>query len=87
MTRVVRRENESIESLLKRFRGTVSRDKIFLEIRKHSRFRSNAEQRRRRHRKSRAYQKRKTMRQANRETSPEGTTVPYTPIRARNSEP
>ena len=46
MTKVVRRQGESAESLLKRFRKRVTRDKVLSEARKRRFFVSKSEQRR-----------------------------------------
>jgi ribosomal protein S21 len=46
MTRVVRKPGESFESLLKRFRKRVTRDRVLSEARKHRYFVSNSEKRR-----------------------------------------
>ncbi len=44
MTVVVRRENESSESLIKRFRNKVSRDRIFSELKKRRYFVTKGEE-------------------------------------------
>ena len=46
MTYVVRRENESSESLIKRFRNKVSRDRILSELRKRRYFLTKGEEER-----------------------------------------
>jgi len=46
MTQVIRREGESIEHLLKRFRKQVTRDKIMGDVKKKRFFVSDSEKRR-----------------------------------------
>jgi ribosomal protein S21 len=46
MTQVIRREGESIERLLKRFRKQVIRDKILSDVKRKRFFVSNSEKRR-----------------------------------------
>jgi ribosomal protein S21 len=46
MTQVIRREGESIERLLKRFRKQVIRDKIMSDVKRKRYFVSNGEKRR-----------------------------------------
>ena len=46
MTQVIRREGESIERLLKRFRKKVTRDKIMSDVKKKRFFVSDSEKRR-----------------------------------------
>jgi ribosomal protein S21 len=63
MTRVVRKPGESFDSLLKRFRKTVTRDRVLSEARKHRYFVSNSENRRIALRKAMRHERKRRYRQ------------------------
>ena len=67
MTKVVLRNGESFESLLKRFRKKVIRDKVLSEAKKHRYFVSNSEQRRLARRKAARREHRRQWRQRRRD--------------------
>ena len=62
MTQVIRREGESIERLLKRFRKQVTRDKIMSDVKKKRFFVSNGEKRRLAMRKAKRRERRRKWR-------------------------
>jgi ribosomal protein S21 len=62
MTQVVRREGESIERLLKRFRKQVIRDKIMSDVKRKRYFVSNGEKRRLAMRKAKRRERRRKWR-------------------------
>lgn len=63
MTKVVRRDGESFEGLLKRFRKKVAKGRVLSEVRKKRYFVSKSEQRRIAQRKAERRQRRKQRKQ------------------------
>ena len=59
MTRVVRREGEAFDSMLRRFRKQVTRGRILSDVKKKRYFISKSEQRRRARRKAVARERRR----------------------------